>query len=36
MITIDLSLYWVCVGAVLVFLASAWGFRRAKGALSSR
>lgn len=36
MIVIDLELYWICVGAILVALASAWGFRRAKGAFSSR
>lgn len=34
MITIDLELYWVCVGAIMVALAGAWGFRRVKSVFS--
>lgn len=36
MITIDLELYYVCVGAILVALAAMWAFRRGKSALTSR
>jgi len=35
-ITLDLSLYWLFVGVIVVALASAWGFRRVKSLFSSR
>jgi hypothetical protein len=33
MITLDLSFYWVAVGAVLIAFAGQWGFRRVKALL---
>lgn len=36
MITIDLELYYVCAGAVLVALGGMWGFRRIKSLFAAR
>lgn len=34
MITIDLDIYWMAVGAIMICLAGQWGLRRVKGLFS--